>query len=801
MRDLSRDLERLLHLAQLGDAAAADRLWTEAQRRGDRALCAEAAVASGDPARAAEVASTYWAAADWASFTAFCQRMGLNINADWAAQVQSMLKEAHSARRARLLSPVHVLQCAFAARWAPPSAPNLPVLTPAIDPADPTCGAFTLTLARRDGEVAMASIHGGVKKLSMGSPQTTFCLAVFDPSCARLTLSVKTVSAASPSPSTGWPDEVRPWKRNLLDNLPKLATWAARAALDRVQASICDAAPAAQATYAAASAAPAQANLLDELDALLRAAPSPQSFKAVVALFDDWPAADLARLRADALPHALAALAARWPDDARVLTRKQFTRLKRHPSKRRPSDDLYRHLDLADATADDALALSAWPLSGQLTHLSLGLRDSAPLAPLVEARAALTTLHTLTLTSAAHYPYAVIDVGALLSSPPWPALKSLRLGLVSAQLGAPSALSLLDGVEVFDVEHLSPYRSYRRAPAEESQRAAASRASLAPLSRAPLSALRSLSMFDHFALEAIARNPALPQLRRLHIRGDASELVTTLGALCVHPTLRLHALRCDGFSPLLGHLRALLTGAVGADLRDLSLTLSCRGDALCDLLKALPQLTALTLSAPRGSSRLGLREEQNIMTDAGLLALAARPPSLEDLILPGHCITSAGVTALASSPAVARLKALDLTNNRLDAAACAALGASPHLGALRTLNLSFNAIGSDGLRALAMSPHLNSLEVLSLERCEVGVEGVQALVASPHLPALRELTLSQNPLTNRAAELLAAHPAMARLQRIHLYQAGIGKKGTATLAATPWLRGRFDGLPGYSAPR
>jgi hypothetical protein len=796
MRDLSRDLERLLHLAQLGDAAAADRLWTEAQRRGDRALCAEAALASGDPARAAEVASTYWAAADWASFTAFCQRMGLNINADWAAQVQAMTQEAHGTRRVRRLSPVHILQCAFAARWAQPSALNLPVLMPTVDPEDPSGGAFALTTARA-GDVAMASLHAGIKKLSMGSPQTTFCMAIFDTARARITLSVKAVSAGSPSPSTGWPTEVRPWKRNLLDNLPKLAQWAALPSTDRIQTPTCDAAQAAQATYAVAAAAPA--NLLDELDVLLCATPSPQSFKAIVAFLDDWPAADLSHLISDALPHALAALAARWPDDARVLTRKQFTRLKRHPAKRRPSDDLYRHLDLADATADDARALGAWPLSGQLTHLSVSLRDNAPLAPLVEARAALEKLHTLTLTSVAQYPYVALDVSALLRSPPWPALRALHLGFVSAQLGEPCALTLLEGVERLEMESLSLYRAHRRFTVDATKRAAFC-ASLAPLSRAPLDALRAVSTADPFALEAVVRNPALPQLRSLNIRTDAAaEMVTTWQALCAHPTLRLHALLCDGLSPSLEHLRALLTGEVGADLRDLSLTLSFPGDALCDLLKGLPQLTALALTAPRGFSRVGVREEHNIVTDAGLRALGARPASLESLTLPGQSLTAAGVAALASSPAVERLRHLDLTHNRLSADAAAGLADAAPLRRLRTLNLSFNPIGSDGLRALAMSPHLDDLEVLHLERCEIGVEGIRALVESPHLPALRVLTLSQNPLTSRAADLIASHPVMGRLQRIHLYKTGIAKKGTQALASVPWLRGRFDGLPGYSA--
>jgi hypothetical protein len=82
--------------------------------------------------------------------------------------------------------------------------------------------------------------------------------------------------------------------------------------------------------------------------------------------------------------------------------------------------------------------------------------------------------------------------------------------------------------------------------------------------------------------------------------------------------------------------------------------------------------------------------------------------------------------ALAASPHLARLRALDLSLNRLEDADAIALSASPHLAQLRWLELSKNAIDTAGVEALAAAtrarlPRLRYLG-LGLNRCRDPVD-------------------------------------------------------------------------------
>jgi uncharacterized protein (TIGR02996 family) len=85
--------------------------------------------------------------------------------------------------------------------------------------------------------------------------------------------------------------------------------------------------------------------------------------------------------------------------------------------------------------------------------------------------------------------------------------------------------------------------------------------------------------------------------------------------------------------------------------------------------------------------------------------------------------------AVASSPHLARLVELNLSNNRIDDAGARALAASPHLARLTNLHLNWNWIGDEGARALAASPFLKSLTDLGLWCNPIGSAGREALRA------------------------------------------------------------------------
>ncbi len=137
-----------------------------------------------------------------------------------------------------------------------------------------------------------------------------------------------------------------------------------------------------------------------------------------------------------------------------------------------------------------------------------------------------------------------------------------------------------------------------------------------------------------------------------------------------------------------------------------------------------------------------LSASHNRITSLGALELAdAFPAEMEVLSLSWNRIGDAGVMALAGTAGAARLAALDLGYCELGDAAAAALAAARGLARLSTLNLGVNRIGDAGLAALAASPHLGRLEALNLGHNPVGDAGVLALFASPLLAGLTALHL------------------------------------------------------------
>jgi uncharacterized protein (TIGR02996 family) len=126
------------------------------------------------------------------------------------------------------------------------------------------------------------------------------------------------------------------------------------------------------------------------------------------------------------------------------------------------------------------------------------------------------------------------------------------------------------------------------------------------------------------------------------------------------------------------------------------------------------------------------------------------------------------IAALADCEHLRRVRALDLSDNRLETRDLRAFVVSEHLASLTALNLSHNRIGDGGIRALAGSPLLGRLEHLNLRGNDVGANGLRALTH-----ALEELTRS---------------PEGLRLQRLELATRNLSTAGKRVVADSPLLR-------------
>jgi carbon storage regulator CsrA len=104
------------------------------------------------------------------------------------------------------------------------------------------------------------------------------------------------------------------------------------------------------------------------------------------------------------------------------------------------------------------------------------------------------------------------------------------------------------------------------------------------------------------------------------------------------------------------------------------------------------------------------------------------------------------IAALAASPYLSRLRALDLGQNGLGDEDVSRLVASAHLAGLAALLLRGNGIGDAGAAALARSPYLAGLAALDLAGNQIGTAGATALASSAHLGRLALLVLADNPV-------------------------------------------------------
>ncbi len=145
-------------------------------------------------------------------------------------------------------------------------------------------------------------------------------------------------------------------------------------------------------------------------------------------------------------------------------------------------------------------------------------------------------------------------------------------------------------------------------------------------------------------------------------------------------------------------------------------------------------------------------------------ALAASPllASLDRLALKGP-IGAGGAEALARSPPLRRLRALDLGANGIGDVGGIALAQALTLTQLRELYLEQNGIGDPGAFALAQAPF--ELTALGVGQNLIGEAGADALATSPHLGGLTFLDLTGNPLGQAAGALRERFGAAVLLPR------------------------------------
>jgi uncharacterized protein (TIGR02996 family) len=170
------------------------------------------------------------------------------------------------------------------------------------------------------------------------------------------------------------------------------------------------------------------------------------------------------------------------------------------------------------------------------------------------------------------------------------------------------------------------------------------------------------------------------------------------------------------------------------------------------VLRKLPQLRRLTT--------LDLREDCELSADGvGHIADSPHLGGVSHLILRQRRMDDDPAEALAKTPALARLRTLDLYDAWWNVAPLPLLSHSPHLAGLTTLILGGYELGlGDEAVSSFADPgcRLRSLRRLHLSYSEIGDAGARALAGSPHLASLERLDLTGNPIGRAGRRALRA---------------------------------------------
>lgn len=750
---MSTDLERLRRAARDGDYDSAWMLWHEAERRSDLELAVEAAFGLADPDLAGQLAERFWTT-DSARLDALLRGFGVVLEMSRRERIDIMLAAANGQRRVRRLTPAAVIAALCEARSAP------------------------LGIAHR---------HAGDAMASPSNPRSAVTVSVrLDD--GTLALGITECSASSPSPGRGW-SALAPWRPELEATTQRARAWAADTGREptRMRLTSTDETPVTERLKARLSRPPVPG---DELEALLVGPPTDKTFKAILKKLDSWPKTDAAGR--DAAVARARRVTADWPAEACVATASIWKRLEKG-GKDKPSDVLLRHLDLDKVTEAMLHQIAASPATTRFESIKL------------------TQVHDV--EGADRWKPAGFE--ALVRSPHLAGLRRLELNIplnmtedISTVLTAGSGLVALEELDL-----RAHYRAQQPAgdPADFGRYAlpAVRRLDLggcslsaerirALVSAPAIASVRELVLdaakLTADAAKAIAESPYLEGLEVLSLSnsgvGDEalsalaqSTTLRSLQALVLTENRKLTevGLAALARSPFSGTLRVLELNGVPHSGKMLEAL--CHGGGLT----RLERLNLRYLAFGGRTDRLGV---------AGAKALAAAPfaRTLRELELTS--LGDEGAQALGEAPFEC-LEKLNLSNCDIGPAGAIALAANPHLGLLEDLRLSSDPIGCEGFAALVRSPYLSRLRVLVASNCNIGAEGAKALAESDALPALETLILNGNAPQVAGTAAMAASEKLERLRWLSLSSCTLGKGAVQVLEASPYLVGRFTGVPGH----
>jgi uncharacterized protein (TIGR02996 family) len=158
------------------------------------------------------------------------------------------------------------------------------------------------------------------------------------------------------------------------------------------------------------------------------------------------------------------------------------------------------------------------------------------------------------------------------------------------------------------------------------------------------------------------------------------------------------------------------------------------------------------------------------------------------------------LTLAASSPHLARIQRLSLSNLSLSRSELHEFLISPYLQQLTDLELSSLAVGNDerpqsGPNALPLEivqqltelPCRTELKAIRLTHTALTLDGLRALANSSSLTSLRELNLNGNRLTHEGARVLAEGRLLPQLETLHLDSNLFGDAGALIVSEWPVL--------------
>lgn len=180
----------------------------------------------------------------------------------------------------------------------------------------------------------------------------------------------------------------------------------------------------------------------------------------------------------------------------------------------------------------------------------------------------------------------------------------------------------------------------------------------------------------------------------------------------------------------------------------------------CDELRAL-------LRSPH-LRQLRRFESVQLSLDNDALAPLLTMEHIESLRFYSNRLDDQATRLICKSPVAARLTELMLAEH-ITARTARTLAQTPALAKLRLLDLDQGGIGDTGARHLAGAAHLAGLRSLRLYSCDIGDAGAAALAASPYLTRLRELVLSRNHVLYAGARSLIASTTLPRGMYLDLW--------------------------------